>query len=377
MPKKRKPKKAGSPRRRNSIMSRVFLMANLGAVLLLLASFLSSYVSPEWSIIPAFLGLAYPFIALINLGFVLLWLILFRAYFLISLLALLLGYGQFIRHFQFHYSKAEDLPADQVRVMTYNVRMFDFFDWKGDPQAMEEILGSVEEVSPDILCIQEFYNNKADRNNIRRQIQAAGSFEADHIAYKTERKGHAYGIATFSRFPIIHREEIPLPDPSTPALLTDVLYGEDTLRIFNLHLVSYYFAQDDYFFFERLVSEQDTRDFKKASLSVLSKLKKGFIIRARQAHILRKHIEASPHPVIICGDFNDTPASYAYRTLRKGMQDAFMQAGRGMGRTYKGTFPSYRIDYTLHSPDLITHSIRTLGSGGSDHRAVVSILHKE
>jgi hypothetical protein len=157
----------------------------------------------------------------------------------------------------------------------------------------------------------------------------------------------------------------------------DIRYGEDTLRVLNVHLVSYYFAQDDYYFFERLVSEQDTRDFKKASISVLSKLKKGFIIRARQAHILRKHIEASPYPVIICGDFNDTPASYAYHTLARGMQDAFMQAGRGMGRTYKGTFPSFRIDYILHSPALTTHRIRTLGSGGSDHKAVVSILIKD
>lgn len=377
MPKKRKSKKSVSVRRRNSFVSRVFLIANLGFVLLLLASLLSSYISPEWSIIPAFLGLAYPFIALINLGFVLLWLILFRLYFLISLITLFLGYGQFLRHFQIRFSEPSAPTSERMRVMTFNVRMFNFFDWKGDQQAMEEILGKVQDVAPDILCIQEFYNNPAEKNNIRRQLQKAGSFTSDHIAYKTERKGHAYGIATFSRFPIIHREEIPLPNPSTPALLTDVLDGEDTLRILNLHLVSYYFAQDDYYFFERLVSEQDTRDFKKGFLSVLSKLKKGFIIRARQAHTLRKYIDASPYPVIICGDFNDTPASYAYRILSKGMQDAFMQAGQGMGRTYKGTFPSYRIDFMLHSPDYKAHSISTLGSSGSDHKAVVSILQKQ
>jgi len=377
MPKKRKSKKSASGRRKNSFLTRVLLIINLGFVLLLLTSLLSSRISPEWSIVPALLGLAYPFIALINLTFVLIWLILFRLYFLISLCTLILGYGQFLRHFQVRLPEASTAETKALSVMTFNVRMFDFFDWKGDQQNKQEMLEKIEAAAPDILCLQEFYNNHQNPDNLRKEVRAKGGFSEDHIAYQTERREHAYGIATFTRLPVLHKEEIILPAPSPPALLTDVLYGQDTLRIFNMHLVSYYFAQDDYFFFQRLVSEQDTRDFKRATRNLLSKLKKGFIIRARQAHTLRKYIDASPYPVLICGDFNDTPASYAYRVLSRGMKDAFMESGQGMGRTYKGTFPSYRIDFVLYSPDFKASNFTTQGSAGSDHKSILSILQKQ
>ncbi len=55
-------------------------------------------------------------------------------------------------------------------------------------------------------------------------------------------------------------------------------------------------------------------------------------------------MDQSPHPVIVCGDFNDVPNSYAYTTIGKGLNNAFAEKGSGIGRTFAAISPTLRID---------------------------------
>lgn len=71
-------------------------------------------------------------------------------------------------------------------------------------------------------------------------------------------------------------------------------------------------------------------------------------MRAFQARKVADHIKKSPYPVIVCGDFNDTPVSYAYRKVKGELKDAFVEAGWGISNSYNGELPSFRIDYILH-----------------------------
>ena len=97
------------------------------------------------------------------------------------------------------------------------------------------------------------------------------------------------------------------------------------------------------------------------------RLKYAFRKRAHQADVLSDHIHTSPYPVIVCGDFNDTPVSYTYHKIRGDLVDAFIESGRGIGNTYSGMFPSYRIDYILHSRNLRSGGFETVRVDYSDH----------
>ncbi len=101
-----------------------------------------------------------------------------------------------------------------------------------------------------------------------------------------------------------------------------------------------------------------------------SKLKYAFISRALQADEIKDNLANCPNKLIICGDFNDSPTSYAYRTIRGDLKDAFKVSGFGMSRTYIGKMPSFRIDYILHDPGLKSYNYRTHTLNFSDHKMI-------
>jgi endonuclease/exonuclease/phosphatase family metal-dependent hydrolase len=51
--------------------------------------------------------------------------------------------------------------------------------------------------------------------------------------------------------------------------------------------------------------------------------------------------------------------------------DSFKEKGSGIGNTYNGAFPSFRIDYVMHSKELEALDYRTVKADLSDHLPVV------
>jgi endonuclease/exonuclease/phosphatase family metal-dependent hydrolase len=103
------------------------------------------------------------------------------------------------------------------------------------------------------------------------------------------------------------------------------------------------------------------------SKNLLRRLKRAFVRRAPQAEMVAEHIRKCRYPVIVCGDFNDTPFSYTYNTVKGNLNDAFIECGNGFGKTYNGIFPSFRIDYILHSGSLVPSGYYTHSESYSDH----------
>jgi endonuclease/exonuclease/phosphatase family metal-dependent hydrolase len=110
--------------------------------------------------------------------------------------------------------------------------------------------------------------------------------------------------------------------------------------------------------------------------SISASLRKGFITRSIQAKLVKKNIDSSPYPVLVTGDFNDTPVSYSYRRIRRGLNDSFVTSGYGAGFTYKGNYPANRIDYILYDNELESRSFNILKVKYSDHYPVVAWLTK-
>jgi endonuclease/exonuclease/phosphatase family metal-dependent hydrolase len=139
-------------------------------------------------------------------------------------------------------------------------------------------------------------------------------------------------------------------------------------------LQSIRFGQEDYKFINQIgynIEEENTNGIKK----ILSRLKIAFTKRASQAESVAASIRNSNHPVVLCGDFNDTPSSYSYKTISENLCDAFRESGSGLGTTYAGPFPAFRIDFILHSPQIKSFEYTTISQKLSDHFPISCILN--
>jgi endonuclease/exonuclease/phosphatase family metal-dependent hydrolase len=143
-----------------------------------------------------------------------------------------------------------------------------------------------------------------------------------------------------------------------------------------MHLQSIAFSKADYRYMIDLKNDVETEDVNH-SRSIIKRLKTAFVKRAHQADLIRKSIDQSPYPVVVCGDFNDTYASYARQTISGNLLDAFIESGNGFGKSYIGEFPSFRIDYLFHSKIFKSYHFQTIMNPLSDHYPIVCLLEKQ
>lgn len=337
------------------------LAINILAALALAGSYLSSYIPPDRWWAPSLLGLGYPYILGVNFLFIIAWLIVTPRYSLISMAAILAGWGVLSRFVQFSGRETGDA---QMRVVSYNVKNFSGTGSNPSRELAEVIKGFLAENEPDIICLQEV---KLRTNKVFNLEETKREFSRiEHYQYA--RAGSTIGSVTMTSFPIVKMEEIRFEKSGNIAICTDVVIGGDTVRIFNVHLQSYKIDPDRYSVIENpgIPRKKDLREYRELA----GKYKKAMIKRAAQARLIRTKIKASPHPVIVCGDFNDTPASYAYRQTRGKLRDAFVCSGKGIGNTYVGKLPSFRIDYILHSREMKSTNFKIHRVPYSDHLPV-------
>lgn len=344
----------------------ILIGLNILAILALFFSYLSVYVSPDIWWLPSFFGLAYPVFLSINLFFIVLWLILSPRYLWFSLVAILLGWGILTRYVQLI---GKDIENGDIKVLSYNVKHFYGDGNRTQKQIADEIKEFLREQQADIICLQEVRLRKNSIFNLAQTVE-----EFDFINhYQYARSSTTYGSVTLTRYPIVDMGEIRFDGSRNISIYTDVLMDGDTVRIFNVHLQSFHIDPRNYPFIESGVeNEQDLSDIREMG----SHFKKGFQMRAKQVKKIREYIENSPYHVLVCGDFNDTPASYSYQQLRKGLKDAFVRSGSGVGRTYVGELPSFRIDYIFHSPGFESYNFQTYDYRNSDHLPVSCWLIK-
>jgi endonuclease/exonuclease/phosphatase family metal-dependent hydrolase len=78
-------------------------------------------------------------------------------------------------------------------------------------------------------------------------------------------------------------------------------------------------------------------------------------------------------PMILCGDFNDTPSSRTYQKIAQEFADAWLVAGEGDGLTIPVPKPNKRIDYlwTSKVPPIEVLRVWVPQTEASDHLPVV------
>jgi hypothetical protein len=332
------------------------LILNIVLIVASVLAYVSPVVHPSVNRIPGMMGLFFPFLFFLNLFAILFWLSFGRWYAVLSILCLIGGYQRIQNFMQLgiHQSETQD---QTVRIGTYNVFSFHKVSQVEDKvkRTFDQIIKDLE--SPDIMCLQESvyigWNDQSPRD-YPYVFLVPGS-----------------GTVILSKFRIVGHGQIRFDQVQSLSGWVDVVKGQDTVRVFGLHLMSNRITEET----EQLLEEgkiRDSRTWKMAG-GLVKKYSAASVGRANQADVIRQQIEASPYPTLVLGDFNDTPQSYAYATLLgSDLKDSFVARGSGIGTTYGGSIPGLRIDYVLADSAFSITAHRVFKLPYSDHYAVVA-----
>lgn len=245
------------------------------------------------------------------------------------------------------------------------------------------MLDYVNRQQPDIICFQEFLETNKEKNpkysysNLDDLAAMGYSYSYWSQDYSTAWGNYNAGPAIISRFPIIATYKLNYTGPRQ-LRAAESLIGVDLdvkgarIRVFTTHLQSLLLQKNDYRNIEIIRNAEDS--LMEASKSILRKLKAGYRSRSDQADMVRREIDKSPFPEIICGDFNDVPNSYTYFTIRGDRKDVFLEKGSGIGRTYTQISPTLRIDYIIANPRFEVVQAHRFLVPYSDHYPVIADL---
>jgi len=370
---------APPPRSRLLRWHRPIWWANALLVAALLLAYLSTRIDPArfWPL--AFFGTAYPWLLWANAACIAWWAFFRRKRIWPSLLTILLGWsflGQYVQ--LFGSSSQPQGIRTPFTLMSWNVRLFDLYNWTHNQQTRDEMMELIRVEDPDILCMQEFLN--VGKNNplmVRDTLLSSYRYTQVAEAYTAHTRGdHSMGIAIFSTRPIVAQGTLHFPDElNNLCLWADIAVGGDTIRVYTAHLASLRFGDNDYQFIRSLETGAGRDSITTAGTRILRRMKNAFLRRSTEVAAIIAHMRTSPWPVVYCGDLNDTPMSYSYHELlRADLTDAFVESGRGFGSTYIGDAPSFRIDQIMHGPQFASWAFRTLPDELSDHRAITCSL---
>ncbi|MBX7142513.1 MAG: endonuclease/exonuclease/phosphatase family protein [Chitinophagales bacterium] len=352
----------------------LLLIINVLFALCLIAGGVSIYVNPVNFWLFSFFGLFFPLWLIANFFFIFFWIAARFRYIVISILAVLLVLPAMQSYFAVKLFHPDSTASNPVKIMTYNVRNFDLYNWKQGDATKKLIMELINDQRPDIICFQEFFSMDTGGFATISELQNRLGYPYYRFEKTVERGGYgAWGVATFSRYPIIGSSSIRFSNSKfNSSLYTDVKVDSSVIRIFNAHLQSVYLSAGDYEYLEHVTEDQDVQV--KPTRKILSKLKSGFLARSQQAVRLKEEIRKSPYPVIICGDFNDTPSSFTYHTLVSDLNDAFIKAGFGISPTYSGFLTPFRIDFVFTDQKINVVRYKTICEKLSDHYPVLCTI---
>ena len=381
------------------------------AILLMLSGFVPT-ISPETNSWLPLLGLAFPvFFVLMVLAFFY-WLVQGKWRSLFALSCLLLNLGQASLYIQWNDENAGakgavnvsngkedkedgggpidkemlDMNAKLLKVITYNAQLFGLYQNESSLDivnteympAMDSFLRVLKAENADVVCLQEVYAKAGGLKALARFLKAEGGFDYSQTYTLSDRR--PYGMIVLSKYLIKRWKPLSLgSNTGNMAMWVDIEIPSEykflrnaRIRIYNLHLQSFRFAKKDYEVMQKQTQQKEID--MEGSKGIITRLRLGYQRRAQQVGIVKQSVLDCDFPKVICGDFNDIPVSYSYRQLSAGMRDAFVEAGRGLETTYKGSMPSFRIDYLLFDNPMRAVSYRSIKEVPSDHKLLVTEL---
>lgn len=359
---------------KNSHFTRLLLTLNTLAIIVLFLCYSATVINPAnfWYI--SYFGLAYPFVFGVNLVFCAIWLFRKRLYFLISLIAILVGYTPLTRTFSFRFEDKDGFLTDSntIKLMTYNVGGFNSRKNINREVTKSNVLALINTEQPDILAIQEYYTRTKGVFNTKDSILKI--LKTKYYSYNLlQNNGYeSYGIGVFSKFPIVKRGTIIFENPQSGNRCewVDIKKNSTLFRVYAVHLASIRFQPEDYEFINEVQKDLNTKSDVLSSKRIIKRLKIAFLKRSKQVVDIKNHIAKCKIPYLIMGDFNDTPCSYTLAQMTAGIKNGFEERGSGLAVTYNGSFPNFQIDYILASNQFNFKAYKIIKKDYSDHYPV-------
>lgn len=362
------------------LTKRFFIVVNVIAAILFLLGSYGYLLNPKYFWPVGFLSLSAFYFFLILILFIFFWLFFKPVRALISIIAILMAYKPLTNILPLRFSQTFNKTKDpsNIRIMSWNVAQFNVLKNKKDPSIKNEMINVVNDNTPDIACFQEMVAEDAVQmkhghiNDFLAKLHFENYFYSYNIKEDFWDQAH-FGIVIFSKYPIINKQTISWypNDYNSIFQYIDILKGEDTIRVFNIHLQSLRFSRQNLKYIDQPNVDDKTAVLKE-SKSIISKFKNGFLKRQIQADRIQDEIQKSPYPVIVAGDFNDVPNSYAYHTIGKNLQNAFVEKGSGLSRTFSGISPVLRIDNIFVDEKAEIKQFTTIKKKLSDHFPIIA-----
>lgn len=346
--------------------------ANVATVIVMLLVGFSDRINPADHPLVSTLGMAFPILLVINMAFLLFWLIFKWSRAWIPVVGYIFAYVPISIYMPINASASP--PEGALKLVTYNVCCYGG-NFKYE-QGFEKVRDYLIDEKADIVCLQE--DNDTWRRYCFKNYEERGLTYNDTIVLCNDAtRFNCLGIHT--RFPIIRRERIDYPTASNNGSAAWWLQvDKDTVIVVNNHFESCHLNQEDRAQYRQLLKGEMARDSVRAESQLLMvKLAEANAKRSRQIVAVCEYVDQylGRYPVIVCGDFNDNPISFSRHMMGKYLHDCFVETGRGIGLSYNQRAFSFRIDHVFCSSDITPYECFVDSKmDASDHYPVVCWL---
>lgn len=339
--------------------------ANVATVVQMLLVGLSDRVNPVAHPVIACIGLVFPVFVLVNLAFLVFFLIFKWRYAIVPFLGFVLCYSPIRLYCPINISKP--VPLGSLKVLSYNVCAFDSV--KNDENGGNPILDYIVKSDADIVCLQEARYDEEIKNAVKN------TYAYRDTVYS---KGGSRVLLLLSKFPILSKRRIEYETVGNVSAAFEVKIGGDTVNVISNHFeTSGLSVADRKGFKDMLKGNAEADEMKKEGHTLLAKLSASVCKRAPQADAVALYVNGCRNAVILCGDFNDNPISYTHRTVGKELTDCYVESGMGPGFSYHHNAMYVRIDNMMCSKSFTPYGCKVDdGVEHSDHYPIYCWLKK-
>lgn len=327
--------------RRFHILSSLFFAISMLTAVAFVGAAYGGYIHPQKWAWTVSLTLFFPFLLLANAACIAVWLVACSRRWILNMLTLIVCLPAVRTYMPINIP--EPVPKGCVKVLSYNT--FGMGQAAVDSVSFRQTLQFLRQNDADIVCLQEAsypvkYKNEVERTTARWRYRDTLLLPGQVTAQ----------LAMYSRFPILGREVVNSPSNTHFSIIYYVKIHKDTVVVVNNHFVSNSMNETDKQAYTRLVSVEDQDSTYDDLLHLMRKVNAAGVKRALQADSLIARLDSiGDKPMIVCGDFNDSPLSYVHTALTRRLNDAYTHTGNGPGVSYHETLMYFRLDNILYS----------------------------
>lgn len=343
----------------------IFVAINIFVIIAMNFCVYTSYFHPTYHPNVSFFGLAFPIFLILDICFIVFWLIFKWRFVLIPIVGILFCIKSAYTYCPMNMKK--DVPEGCIKVMSYNVSHFGNYHKDDGPFEENAVANYILNSGADLVCIQEgvIMGNKEKLD-----------FLMHEYPYVQEGVEHAHINVFLSKFPIVGVEVIPYESQTNRSFAYKVLIGEDTVLVVNNHFESYHLHDEDKAEYKNIIKHPQDRNNVSNYELLTEKLSATNKVRGLQVDKVAEYVDSVDCKYkIVCGDFNDSPVSYTHRRLTQNLTDAYTQSGFGPGISFHESGMFFRIDNILISDNITSYQTKVDNSiGESDHYPIFSYL---